>query len=175
MIGLTIRYEPQMCVAYDSMVSNYSRNERVHRYLIESKSDILKYFYEEDCYNLRTLISVLESIAKIYDEMLNNNYDAVKYFDKVMKEFLKYIVKFTIFYKNGGKASDLKLTSEIGYVSLGQSIFSHTRGFKFLERYCTTLSFSKQEFSRAVSILRQEYEEEEQRILKDKIGLAKAY
>ncbi len=86
------------------------------------------------------------------------------------KEFPKLL-----FYKNGGKASDLKLTSEIGYVSLGQSIFSHTRGFKFLERYCTTLSFSKQEFSRAVSILRQEYEEEEQRILKDKIGLAKAY
>lgn len=54
-IGLTIRYEPQMDVAYDSLVSNYSRNERFHRYLIESKSDILKYFYEEDCYNLRTL------------------------------------------------------------------------------------------------------------------------
>lgn len=174
-IGLTIRYEPQMDVAYDSLVLNYSRNERFHGYLIERKSDILKHFYEEDCYNLRTLISVLESIAKIYEEMLNNNYNTVKYFDKIMKEFIKYIVEFTIFYKNGGKASDLKLTSEIGYVSLGQNIFSHTRGFKFLERYCTTLSFSKQEFSRAVSILRQEYEEEEQRILKDKIGLAKAY
>lgn len=174
-IGLTIKYEPQIDMVYNSLILNYKKNERLYTYLIESKSSILNYFRMEECNNLRTLISALESIAKVYNEMLINNYNTVSYFDKIMAEFLKYIVKFTIFYKNGGKVSDLKLTSEIGYVSLGQSIFTHTRGFKFLERYCTTLNFSKQEFSRTVSILRQEYEEEEQRILQDKVGLAKAY
>ena len=174
-IGLTIKYEPQMEVAFDSIVSDYSDGTAFKKYLIENKSKILKYFEEEECYNLRTLISVLGSIKKVYDEMLSYKFNTVKYFDRIMEAFLKYIILLTIYYRNGGKIRELNLTTEIGYVSLGQSIFSHTRGFKFLERYCTTLSFSEQEFIRVVTLLRQEYEEEEKRIAKSKQGLAKAY
>ena len=174
-IGLTIKYEPQMDVAYDSIISDYSNGGKFKKYLMENKAKIVKYFEDEECFNLRTLISALGSIQKVYDEMISNKYDTVKYFDRIMEAFLKYIVLFTIYYKEGGKVRDLKLTTEIGYVPLGQSIFSHTRGFKFLEKYCTTLSFSEEDFSRVVSILRQEYEEEEKRIAKSKQGLAKAY
>ena len=174
-IGLTIKYEPQMEVAFDSIVSDYSDGTAFKKYLIENKSKILKYFEEEECYNLRKLISVLGSIKKVYDEMLSYKFNTVKYFDRIMEAFLKYIILLTIYYRNGGKIRELNLTTEIGYVSLGQSIFSHTRGFKFLERYCTTLSFSEQEFIRVVTLLRQEYEEEEKRIAKSKQGLAKAY
>lgn len=174
-IGLTIRYETKMDVAYDSIISDYNDGENFKKYLVENKVKILKYFEDEECFNLRTLISVLGSIQKVYDETISNKYNTVKYCDKIMEEFLKYIVLFTIYYRNGGKVRDLKLITEIGYVPLGQNIFSRTRGFKFLEKYCTTLSFSKEDFLRVVSILRQEYEEEEKRILKSKQGLAKAY
>lgn len=174
-IGLTIKYEPQMDVAFDSIISDYSDGTSFKAYLIENKSRILKYFENERCYNLRTLISVLGSIQKVYDEMVSNKFDTVKHFDKIMESFLKYIILLTIYYRNGGKVRELNLTSEIGYVSLGNSIFSYTRGFKFLEKYCTTLSFSEQEFIRAVNLLRQEYEEEENRVAKSKQGLAKAY
>ncbi|MCD8039275.1 MAG: KAP family NTPase [Lachnospiraceae bacterium] len=174
-IGLTIKYEPQMDVVYDSLISDYSNGGEFKKYLQKNKEKVLKYFAEEECCNLRTLICVLGSIQKVYDEMTSNKYDTVKYFDKIMEVFLKYIVLFTIYFKNGGKVSDLKLTTEIGYVQLGQDIFSHTRGFKCLEKFCTTLSFSEEEFARVVSALRQEYEEEERRIEKSKEGLAQAY
>ena len=174
-IGLTIKYEPKMDVAFDSILLDYCGGEKFQKYLKKNKEKILKYFEGEECFNLRTLISAFGSIQKVYDEMILNKYDTVKYFDRIMDAFLEYIVLFTIYYRNGGKVRDLKLTEEIGYVPLGQSIFSRTRGFKFLEKYCTTLSFSKQEFSSAVSILRQEYEEEEKRIAKSKMGLAQAY
>ena len=107
--------------------------------------------------------------------MTSHQFHTVKYFDKIMESFLEYIVMLTIYYRNGGKIRELNLTSEIGYVPLGQSIYSNVRGFKFLEKYCTTLSFSEQEFVRVVALLRQEYEEEEKRIAKSKYGLAKAY
>lgn len=174
-IGLTIKYEPQMDVAYDSIISDYSDCGKFKEYLVENKTIILKCFEEEECFNLRTLISVLASIQKVYDEMISIKCDTVKYYDRIMEAFLKYIVLFTIYYRNGGKVRDLKLTTEIGYVHLGQNIFSHTKGFKFLEKFCTTLSFSEEDFSRVVSIMRQEYEEEEKIIAKSKQGLAKAY
>ncbi len=174
-IGLTIKYEPQMSVTYDSIISNHNYDGKFKKYLEENKAKIIKYFEDEGCFNLRTLISALDSIQKVYDEMCTNKYDTIKHYDKIMESFLKYIVLFTIYYRNGGKVSGLKLTTEIGYVSLGQNIYNHTRGFKFLEKYCTTLCFSKEDFSRVVSILRQEYEEEEERILKSKQGLATAY
>jgi hypothetical protein len=174
-IGLTIKYEPQMDVVYDSILSDYCNGETFKKYLAENKAKILHYFESEECFNLRTLISVFGSIQKVYDEMIQNQYDTVKYFDRIMDAFLEYIVLLTIYYRNGGKVRDLKLTTEIGYVPLGQNIFRHTKGFKFLEKYCTTLSFSKQEFSNAVSLLRQEYEEEEKKFIKSKAGLAQAY
>lgn len=174
-IGLTIRYEPQMDVVFDFIISDFINGTSLKNYLIKNKSRILGYFKEEKCYNLRTLISVLGYIQKVYEEMTSHQFHTVKYFDKIMESFLKYIVMLTIYYRNGGKIRELNLTSEIGYVPLGQSIYSNVRGFKFLEKYCTTLSFSEQEFIRVVALLRQEYEEEEKRIAKSKYGLAKAY
>ena len=174
-IGLTIKYEPEMEVVYDSLILDYGKNEKSKKYLTENKEKILKYFANKECYNLRTLICVLGHIQKVYDEMISNKYDTVKYFDKIMELFLKYIVFFTIYYRNGGKVSDLGLTTEIGYVELGRNIYSRIRGFKCLEKYCTTLSFSEEDFSRVVVTLRQECEEEEKRYKKSKVGLAKAY
>ncbi len=174
-IGLTIKFEPQMDVVYDSLISDYSDGGNFKKFLIENKTKILKYFEDEECYNLRTLICVLGSLQKVYGEMIFHKFDNVKYFDKIMDGFLKYIVLFTIYYRNGGKVTDLNLSTEIGYVQLGQCIYGHTKGFKFLEKYCTTLSFSEQEFVRVVFLLRKEYEEEEERIAKSKVGLAKAY
>lgn len=174
-IGLTIKYEPQMDIAFDSIIADYCDGTEFKQYIVNNKAKILGFFEEEECYNLRTLISVFGSVKKVYDEMVYHDYNSVKYFDKIMDAFSKYIILFTIFYKNGGKVRDLNLTTEIGYVHLGQSIFNHTRGFKFLEKYCMTLSFSEQEFINVVAMLRQEYDEEEKRIAKSKQGLAKAY
>lgn len=120
-IGLTIKYEPQMDVVYDSILSDYCNGETFKKYLAENKAKILHYFESEECFNLRTLISVFGSIQKVYDEMIQNQYDTVKYFDRIMDAFLEYIVLLTIYYRNGGKVRDLKLTTEIGYVPLGQN------------------------------------------------------
>lgn len=133
----------------------------------------MNYFKDEHCNNLRTLISALKSIKRVYEEMVKNSYNTDQHFDKIMSDFVEYITLLTIYYKRGGKIADLQLMTEIGYVTaLGQNIFSQTRGFKFLEKYCTTLNFSNEEFTRVVALLRKEYDEEEKRTQKAKFGLA---
>lgn len=176
-IGLTIKYEPEMDVVYDTIISSYNNGRGFRNYLNQKKTKILEFFKEEECSNIRTLIAVLSSIQKVYNEMFDNEYNNTEYFNKIMDEFLKYVVLITIFYKNGGKVSDLKLTTEIGYVPLDKnSIYNkNIKGFKFLEKYCTTLSFSKQEFINVVSQLKREYEAEKKQKEKLKIGWGKAY
>lgn len=116
-IGLTIKYEPEMDVVYDTIISSYNNGRGFRNYLNQKKTKILEFFKEEECSNIRTLIAVLSSIQKVYNEMFDNEYNNTEYFNKIMDEFLKYVVLITIFYKNGGKVSDLKLTTEIGYWS----------------------------------------------------------
>ena len=147
-IGLTIKYDPQMEVVFDALIKEYQENFR--EYIFKNKADILKCFADEGCYNLRTLISTLGSINRVYDEMLSNKIDTVEYFDEIMKEFLEYIVKFTIYYRNGGKIQDLGLTTQMGYVRISKKPYNTVRGFKFLEYYCTTLSFDEEEFKRTI-------------------------
>lgn len=162
-IGLTIKYEPQMDKAYDSIISKCGYSEKFKEYLVENKRKILGIFENEECRNLRTLISAIGSIQKVYYEMLAYNYDTEKEcFEKIVESFQKYIVLLSIYYKNGGNIRDLNLTAEIGYVSFKKKKYdpNRTRGYKFLEKYCTTLSFSKEEFISVVAALRQEYKEE---------------
>jgi len=175
-IGLKINYEPQMGEVYDSIISDFGNLHDFNEYIKKNKSRILNYFKDENCNNLRTLISVLKCIRKVHEEMIKNGYNNTDpYFERIMDEFVKYIALFTIYYKKGGKIKDLRLTTEIGYVPLGQSIYSQTRAFKFLEKYCVSLNFSKDEFSRTVASLRKEYEEEEKRKKKARLGMAEAY
>lgn len=173
-IGLTIKYEPEMGNVYDSIVSDYD-DPKFKEYLIKNKGKILKYFDEEECSNLRTLISALGSIRKVYDEMISHKYEPNECFFKILDAFEMYIILFTIYYRNGGRISDLNLRTEIGYVPLRQNLFSNTRGFKFLERYCTTLSFLDDEFTRVVSILRKEYEIEAELLKNSRHRSAESY
>lgn len=174
-IGLKINYEPQMGEVYDSIILDFEDSHDFNEYLQKNKSRILDYFKDDNCNNLRTLISVLKCIRKVHEEMIKNSYNTDPYFERIMDEFVKYIALFTIYYKKGGNIKDLRLTTEIGYVPLGQSIYSQTRAFKFLEKYCVSLNFSKDEFSRTVASLRKEYEEEEKRKKKARLGMAEAY
>lgn len=175
-IGLKINYEPQMGEVYDSIISDFGNLHDFNEYIKKNKSRILNCFKDENCNNLRTLISVLKCIRKVHEEMIKNGYNNTDpYFERIMDEFVKYIALFTIYYKKGGNIKDLRLTTEIGYVPLGQSIYSQTRAFKFLEKYCVSLNFSKDEFSRTVASLRKEYEEEEKRKKKARLGMAEAY
>ncbi len=171
-IGLTIRYEPRMEEVYDLIINEHEYGGKFKEYLIENKAKILQYFKELECYNLRTLISVFGTIRKVYDEMTSKGYNNTEYFTGIMEEFVKYIVRLSIYFKNGGNVGKLDLSSGIGYVSLKKDGYKRTKGFKFLEKYCTTMSFSEEEFIETVSQLRKEYKEEEARILQSKHGQA---
>jgi len=175
-IGLTIKYEVQISQSYDSILKGMKYNDELNAFFAGKKDVILQHFENQGCCNLRTLISIFSCVEKIYDEMIDKNFNSVEcYYDEIMDLFLEYVVLVMIYYKNGGKVSDLGLNTESGYVHLKKNFYDRTRGFKFLERYCTTLNFSTDEFTRVVSKLRREFEDKKQKENDQKIGLGQAY
>lgn len=174
-IGVTIRYEPDMSSVYNSVISHNKSDIDCKEYLKSIKSQILNYFKENDCYNIRILIYVIGIIQKVYEEMNLCKIDFEgfdKYKKNIMGLFLEYIVLLAIYYKNGGNVSELSLTDEVGYVNLGKNSFHNVRGFKVLETYCTMSFFSKNKFKEVVSILYKECKHEEKRKLDNRAGKA---
>lgn len=173
-IGLTIKFETKIEEAYDSIAEEYCKKE-IHKFLLRdvNKNYIIKELVEKGGSNLRTLISIFESIQKIYEKMKSKNYNTDEYFDQIMTKFLKYISFVTIYYKNGGKMSDLEVEG-MGYISLEEKKSTHIIAFEFLNKYCTTLSFDDDQFESVVSKLREEYKEED-RLKKLQEGYGKAY
>lgn len=157
-IGFTVSFEPQMEDSFDSIIADMKLSNEFELYLSNNKEKILGYFKKMECYNLRTLINIIESLYKVFSEMQEKNYQSLNYYERIMDDFLKYIVQFTICYRNGEDVSKLHLTESIGYINLEKNSYADTLGFKFLEQYCTTLGFAQEEFTATVKTLEDEYE-----------------
>jgi hypothetical protein len=79
-IGLTIKFEPQMDRVYDSIINEYNADTQFKQYLNDNKTLILHHFKKSECCNLRTLNFILETVRKVYREMISKSFDTVKYF-----------------------------------------------------------------------------------------------
>lgn len=154
LIGLTITFEPDMYETYDSIIK--IEQGKFKTYLSSQKIVILNYFKEQNCKNLRTLNSVIGTLHKVNKKM-EEYYNDLEFSDKIMGEFLRYIVHFTIFYREGKIESKHMLKEEIGTVYFGKY---QIRGFRFLQKYCSTLDFSEESFTHVVSVLRSQYDQE---------------
>lgn len=169
-IGLTIKFESNMKEAYDSIIKDFNTSGDFIGYLGQQKEKIMKLFNDMKCNSFRTLISTIGYIQKIHSEMQSKNYHTGEYYDQIMDEFIEYIVLFTIYYRNGGKVSNLELKTEMEYIQLGNGIFG-IRGFKFLEIYCTMLNFCDDEFKKVLTALRKESKENEIKFLNSRVGV----
>ena len=176
-IGLTIRFEPQMKEVYDSIIAEqYKADTELKKYLMEKKQSILLYFMANDCTNIRTLKIALGSIRRIYAAMEQNSYTTDSTFKSIMSSFVQYIIYLTIYLRNGNEVKELGLTTSIGYVNFDKKKYGpNIRAYKFLEEYCTTMSFSEKEFIEVVANLRKEYKGQEEIEKKQREKNAVAY
>jgi len=162
-VGFTIKFEPNMDEAFISILELKQFKRNVKDFLLSNKGFILKAFENYNCKNLRTLSIIFDFIKKIYNTMREKQLLSAEYGKDILKDFLKYVVYFNIYYREGESVEALGLKTQIGYVDLYKSIFTRQiKGFKVLEQYCTTLNFNEVAFENTVQSLRQQYEEQKQ-------------
>ncbi len=175
-IGLTIRFEPQMKEVYDSIIAEqFKADTGLKKYLVECKEEILMCFLSRGCTNIRTLKIALGSIGRVYAAMEKNDYTTDSTFKDIMDSFVQYIIYLTVYLRNGEDVKELGLTTSDGYVKFDKKNYKRIRGYKFLEEYCTTMSFSEKEFIEVVATLRKEYKEQEEIEKKQREKIAVAY
>ena len=176
-IGVTIRFEPQMEIVFDSIIAEqYKADTGVRRYLKENKKEILTFLDSRGCRNIRTLKRAIGSIDRLYSAMEKNNYTSDSYFKTIMDSFVQYIIYLTVYIRNGNDVKNLGLTTSIGYVKFEKNGYgSNIRAYKFLEKYCTTMSFKAEELIEVVATLRKEYKEQEKIEEKQREKSAVAY
>lgn len=149
-IGITIKYTPQLSSTFDNVVEGFDDWNGVKDYIFEKKNDIINYFAINKCVNLRTLIYIISKIKKLYEKMFQYNKNVHSY-DVIMNEFIKYIVYFTIYYKRGGDINKINFHGESGDVYFIKGSMETVKGYRFLQEFCITSYFSYNDFTKVVS------------------------
>lgn len=172
-VGFTVKFEPDMDEAFISLLKSKTFNSDTQQYLLSNKGLILEAFENYDCINLRTLSIVFDFMKKIYNTMHEKQLLSTDFGNEILRDFLKYVVYFNIYYREGGVVKALGLNTRIGYVDLHKSIFTrHIKGFKVLEEYCTTLNFNEEAFESTFQLLEQQYKEQKLEETKKRMGAA---
>lgn len=149
-IGITIKYTPQLSCTFDNVVEGFDDWNGIKDYIYEKKNDIINYFAINKCVNLRTLIYIILKIKKLCEKMFQYNRDLYSY-DGIMNEFIKYIVYFTIYYKRGGDINKIYFRGERGAVYFIKGSMETVKGYRFLQEFCITSYFPDNDFKKIIS------------------------
>ena len=72
LIGFTIKYEPDMSIVYDQLISEYKeKNDILYDFLCEHKNIFLNIMDVNKCKNIRTMVYVLDSFENIYNKSIS--------------------------------------------------------------------------------------------------------
>lgn len=76
LIGITIKYIPDVSKVYDQLIIEYKRrNEEIYIFLKENKDNFISTLKLNNCNNIRTMIFILDRFAILYKEINKLNID----------------------------------------------------------------------------------------------------
>lgn len=136
LIGYTIEYRVNLKNVYNEIVNEYIQEENVKDYLIKNKNDVIKYFEEENHYNLRTLIFIIISYKKLFTILDELFHTEGEYLEDQKYKVLMYTTLSSIYIKSGKDLYNWEnKTNKSGFINNGTSIFKGIYGYKFVDDY----------------------------------------
>lgn len=113
-IRYTLKFQKPLSESFDDIVSEKEKDE-CFAFLKEQKDLIIKVFELGECKNLRTLKFIIDAFRGLFDRVKK-----AKYVSEILKDLLVSMLVYSIEFKNGEKAEDLKqlskLTSYLGWI-----------------------------------------------------------
>lgn len=99
LIGITIKYVPDISVIYDELIQEYEKNnKKLYDFLKINKESCIDILKLNNCCNIRTIIFLLDRFEKLYNEI--NKHDIDKK-DIIIDLVFKNIIFSSIGIKNG--------------------------------------------------------------------------
>lgn len=113
-IRYTLKFQKPLSESFDDIVSEKEKDE-CFAFLKEQKDLIIKVFELGECKNLRTLKFIIDAFRGLFDRVKK-----AKYVSEILKDLLVSMLVYSIEFKNGEKAEDLKqlskMTSYLGWI-----------------------------------------------------------
>ena len=137
LIAFTIEYRTDFKDIIEDLIEKYIIDEDTKRYLLSQKDLIIELFYENNHYNIRTLIFVMIAYEKLYCILKNISFDVEEYLDREKEKVLIYTIKSSICIKSGIRMYQWKDSKiRTGFVYRGQVVFGEgVYGYRFVDEY----------------------------------------
>lgn len=155
LIGLTIKYMPDIDTIFDNVIEKYSIEYR--DIMKKYKNVILEIFKKKQCMNIRTLIFSISKFEKIYNTIMNKFKIQDNYIEEIIEDFLKYTIKLCIYYKNGGDIYKLHIKEGIEYIKFEDEGYSVTKAFKVINKLVVNSILKEEELKETIDKLIEQY------------------
>lgn len=129
LIGLTIRYYPDMNQVMKELIIKNITNEKLKENLLENVEWFAEFSTRKNHINLRTFLFYLSNIQKIYLFFSGNSYN------EIIKSIIKYTYAIAVLHKSGSYDIEWEEDSEYEQVPIdGKYNFKgYMLGFKFVD------------------------------------------
>lgn len=145
LIGKTINYVPNMEEIIDNLLENYVRNKKYYEYLKSQKNLLVETLKKDNCYNIRTVIFLLNEYESIFDEIKKQNYAEKE--NRILELIFINTINMSILLKNGikikQKLNGAKYSSVTSFTDDGlQRMTDYFTAFDFISDYLSSSSLN---------------------------------
>lgn len=161
LIGLTIYYQADFNVIYESIIKKYVKYEKAKTQLDSNKQVVLDIFEKKQHYNIRTLIFGMMAYEKFFEILDAITFDPPKYLQEQKEQVLKYTMELSIQIKSGKPSYSWKnSTAETGMVYSGKWVFGESvYGYKFVDTYLMHRYLNSDEITKTIKSIMVEKKE----------------
>lgn len=145
LIGKTIDYVPDMESIIDNLLENYSKNKNYYNYLKTQKGLLCEILNKDNCYNIRTVIFLLNEYQNIFKQIKKQKYGEKE--SKILMLTFLNTIHMSILLKNGvdikKKLNGARYSGAISFNEDGlQKMTDYFTAFDFICDYLSSSSLN---------------------------------
>lgn len=131
-IGLTLKYTPDLNAEFDTIIKDAVNNEKLVDMLLQRKEKILEYMNLCENNNIRIMKIWLNGFERIY-RVISKNFGNDKYFTSVFERFMVYSIRVACAVGKNKNLTEWEEDTEIGSIELDDGILFNTQGYRFVD------------------------------------------
>lgn len=131
-IGLTLKYTPDLNAEFDTIIEDAVNNEKLADMLRQRKEKILEYMNLCENNNIRIMKIWLNGFERIY-RVISKNFGNDKYFTSVFERFMVYSIRVACAVGKNKNLTEWEEDTEIGSIELDDGILFNTQGYRFVD------------------------------------------
>lgn len=117
-VRYVVKYDPDINVVYDELVSVTNLNNKFREYIKEKKTEVIEILICSKYKNLRTIKFIYESMSVLYAKMANILVEDNKYLNSIFDKFITYYVVYSLEYKKGCDEKKLSTLTNLRFAYL---------------------------------------------------------